>query len=96
MTEGEKDPQEFLPAGMSVDWAVIPKKSLTWLAIQCLALGAGVALTFGSYFGAGWVWGLPVALGVMFLVALPMRRREARAISRLPGCPREGDGGLSV
>ncbi len=94
------DPQDYLPPDLQHSWLVAPRESLRWIGIQAALLGAGVALTLGSLIpatGAGFVWALPVALGVMFLNSRVIRRREQAWQATLPELRcREPDRGVAV
>ena len=82
----------MIPTEFSPHWVVIPRGMAKWVAIQSLLLGAGLALTIGSFFGSGWVWGFPVAMAIIVInVQLFIRPAEAAATKTLPDCDDKRD-----
>ena len=88
------DPQEYLPVDLRRWWVVARRGALYWLFLQAALLGAGLTLTIGGLVEsshAGWVPGLLVALGVMAVNGLLIRRSERAWLASLPKpkCPNE-------
>ena len=88
------DPQDLIPPELQATWIAVPRAAGKWIFVQSFLLGAGGALALGSLFAsdrAGWWPALPIALAVMTVNALVMKRREREWMSSLPKieCPEQ-------